>query len=265
MRIGLLGSLLVQGASKVIAVPAGRHRALLAALAIAAPNAVSAESLAAAIWDGRPPRAWRGTLRTYVGRVHDTLGADAGFRIALRPAGRVLEISPDDVDVNVFESRAKAGMAAAQFGDWPTAAAQLSAAEGLWRGEPFSDIPSQTLRDRHAPYLTETLRTVQETRVEAEVRLSRLSADLALPRVRRLATRHPDSERLAMLHMLALHRAGRRAEALIAYSAVRAYLVEAHGVTPGPELAALRHRIDGNDPGLRAEPFLAPLWVPPAG
>ena len=78
-----------------------------------------------------------------------------------------------------------------------------------------------------------------------------------------MAGRHPDSERLALLHMLALHRAGRRAEALAAYSAVWAYLVEAHGVTPGPELALMRQRIDGNDPQLRAEPFLGPLWGPP--
>jgi DNA-binding SARP family transcriptional activator len=265
MRIGLLGSLLVQGAGNVIPVPAGRHRALLAAFAIQAPNAVSAESLAAAIWDGRPPRQWQGTLRTCVGRVHDLLGTDAGFRIALRPAGRVLEISPDDVDVNVFEAQAKAGMAVAQFGDWPTAAAQLSTAEGLWRGEPFSDIPSQTLRDRHAPYLTETLRTVQETRVEAEVRLTRLSADLALPRVRRLASQHPDSERLAMLLMLALYRAGRRSEALSADRTTWAYLDEEHGVTPSPELAAMRQRIDTTDPALLAEPLLGPLWTPPAG
>jgi DNA-binding SARP family transcriptional activator len=137
MRIGLLGSLQVVGDSGVIAVTAARHRALLAALAIQAPNAVSAESLAAAIWDGHPPPGWKGALRTYVGRVHDILGADAGFQIVRRPAGRVLDISPDAVDVNAFEAQAKAGVAAAQFGDWRAAAEQLSGAEGLWRGEPM--------------------------------------------------------------------------------------------------------------------------------
>jgi DNA-binding SARP family transcriptional activator len=64
MRIGLLGSLLVLGDNGAIAVPAARHRALLAALAVQAPNAVPAESLAAAIWDGHPPREWKGALRT---------------------------------------------------------------------------------------------------------------------------------------------------------------------------------------------------------
>jgi DNA-binding SARP family transcriptional activator len=264
MRIGLLGSLLVLGDSGVIPMPAARHRALLAALAVQAPNAVPAESLAATIWDGHLPREWKGALRTYVGRVQDILGADAGFRITRRPAGRVLDISPDEVDVNAFEAQAKSGVAAAQFGDWPAAAAQLSGAEALWRGQPFTDVPSQALRDRHSPYLTETLRTVQETRIEAEVRLSRLGADLALPRLRRLAGQHPDSERLAMLLMLALYRASRRSEALNAYRTTWAYLDEEHGVTPGPELAAMRQRIDRTDPALLAEPLLGPLWVPPA-
>ena len=241
--------------------PAARHRALLAALAVQAPNAVSAESLASTIWDGHPPREWKGALRTYIGRVHDILGADAGFRIARRPAGRLLDISPDEVDVNVFEAQAKAGMAAAQFGDWQTATAILSSAEGLWRGEPFTDIPSQVLRDRHSPYLTETLRTVQETRVEAEVRLSRLGADMALPRPRRLASQHPDSERLAMLLMLALYRAGRRSEALNTYRTTWAYLDEEHGVTPSAELAAMRQRIDADDPALLADPLLGSLWT----
>jgi hypothetical protein len=60
-----------------------------------------------------------------------------------------------------------------QSGDCPaTRATLLSGAQSLWRGDPFTDIPSQVLRDRHAPYLTETLRTVQQTRIEAEVRLS---------------------------------------------------------------------------------------------
>jgi DNA-binding SARP family transcriptional activator len=265
MRIGLLGSLQVVGDSGVIAVTAARHRALLAALAIQAPNAVPAESLAVVLWDGHPPPGWKGALRTYAGRLHDILGAGAGFQIARRPAGRVLNISPDEVDVNAFEAQAKAGVAAAQFGDWRAAAEQLSGAEGLWRGEPFADVPSQVLRDRHAPYLSEALRTVQETRVEAEVRLSRLGADLALPRVRRLASQHPDSERLAMLLMLALYRAGRRSEALNAYRTTWAYLDEEHGVTPSPELAAMRQRIDHTDPALLAEPLLGPLWVPPAG
>jgi DNA-binding SARP family transcriptional activator len=264
MRIGLLGSLLVLGDNGAIAVPAARHRALLAALAVQAPNAVPPESLAAAIWDGRPPREWKGALRTYIGRVHDILGADAGFQIARRPAGRVLDISPEEVDVNAFEAQAKAGVAAAQFGDWRTATALLSGAEALWRGDPFTDVPSQVLRDRHAPYLTETLRTARETRIEAEVRLSRLGADLALPRLRRLASQHPDSERLAILLMLALYRAGRRSEALNAYRATWAYLDEEHGVIPSPELAAMRQRIDDTDPALLAEPLLGPLWVPPA-
>jgi DNA-binding SARP family transcriptional activator len=66
-----------------------------------------------------------------------------------------------------------------------------------------------------------------------------------------------------MLLMLALYRAGRRSEALNRYRTTWAYQDEEHGVTPSPELAAMRQRIDDTDPALLAEPLLGPLWVPP--
>jgi DNA-binding SARP family transcriptional activator len=50
--------------------------------------------------------------------------------------------------------------------------------------------------------------------------------------------------------MLALYRSGRQAEALAAYRAARASLVEEIGVEPGPELARLHQAILAHDPAL---------------
>ena len=50
--------------------------------------------------------------------------------------------------------------------------------------------------------------------------------------------------------MLALYRAGRQAEALEAYRAARAALVEQIGIEPGPELRRLQESILRQDPAL---------------
>ena len=59
MWFGVLGPLLVSDADSIIAVPAGRQRALLAALLVRAGTVVSADALAEVMWDGAPPPARR--------------------------------------------------------------------------------------------------------------------------------------------------------------------------------------------------------------
>src|SRR5262249_57953553 len=98
----------------------------------------------------------------------------------------------------------------------------------------------------------EGLLTALEDQSEAGVALvenSMLAGELG-----ELVARHPLRERLRAMHMLALYRAGRQAEAVNSYGELRGRLADDLGLDPGPGLAALYQAILEQAPGLRGIP-----------
>ena len=98
---------------------------------------------------------------------------------------------------------------------------------------------------------------------------SRAGADLGLGRhgelageLEALCREHPLRERLWELLILALYRSGRQAEALRAYTEIRARLAGELGIDPGPALRELQARILAQDPSLG--PASAPAGPAPA-
>src|SRR5258708_5727017 len=102
-------------------------------------------------------------------------------------------------------------------------------------------------------------RPVARDRLIEELRLGavedRIEADLAghrhvelLPELRELVTNHPERERLTGQLMLALHRSGRTAEALVVHDELSRTLERRLGVDPGDELVALERAIRRDDP-----------------
>jgi predicted ATPase len=84
-----------------------------------------------------------------------------------------------------------------------------------------------------------------------------------LPELRELVATHPERERLTGQLMLALHRSGRTAEALVVHDELCRTLERRLGVDPGDELVALERAIRRDDPTLGAP---TPLFLPaPAG
>jgi DNA-binding SARP family transcriptional activator len=250
MWIGLLGPLRIMNGEALVRVTAAKQRSLLAALAVRAGDVVSVDSLAEAIWDSVPPASWQITLRNYIKRLRNTLGADAGSRLLTDPPGYVLQANRSEIDLLAFEELARAGLAAASAGSWLQASVKLSAAATLWRGTPFADVPSRNIRDEHVPYLEELRLAALEARIDAEIRLSQFAAADAIPELRRLAARYPARERLRGLLMLALYRTGRQADALAVFREARKFSVDELGVEPGYDIKDLHQRILAADPGL---------------
>ena len=62
------------------------------------------------------------------------------------------------------------------------------------------------------------------------------------------------AKRCGMVLIAAQYRAGRQADALRSYDAVRSILIETLGVEPSPELQELHRRVLNHDPTLRAAP-----------
>ncbi len=130
-------------------------------------------------------------------------------------------------------------------------AARLREALALWRGEPFEDVESDSLRRDEAGRLAEMRADALERRIEADLRLGRhreLIGELTA-----LTAAQPLRETFRAQLMLALYRAGRRADALEVYQDVRHTLVNELGVEPGSRLRRLERGILVADASLGLE------------
>jgi DNA-binding SARP family transcriptional activator/Tfp pilus assembly protein PilF len=262
MWFGVLGSLLVRDGDAVIAVSAGRQKVLLAALLVRAGAVVPADELAEVMWDGAPPDGAVTTLRSYVMRLRRALGPSAGARVVTRYPGYAVQAGDEEVDLLRFRRLCQEGGAAVRAGESARAWEVLGEAQGLWRGEPLADIPSDLLRREHVPGLAELRLQAVEWRVDAGLQLGRHGELVA--ELQSLAVRYPLRERLLGQLMLALVRCGRQAEALEAYRRAREVLAGELGAEPGAELRELYQRILTADPALAVPELPAPALDRPA-
>ncbi|MFF8829192.1 BTAD domain-containing putative transcriptional regulator [Streptomyces sp. NPDC015131] len=232
MRISLLGPTRVHRADGS-AVPVGgaRLRALLTVLALRAGRTVPAGALIGEVWGDAPPADAPGALQALVARLRRALGpaavvsSDGGYRLA---AG------PDDIDLHRFERLVARGARAREEGDPAGALTALDEALALWRGAPLADLP-----DRTAEAARWEARRREARRVRPAALLDLGRPGEALPELAALCGEHPLDEPLQALRVRALRAAGRPAEALAAYEAVRRDLAARLGTDPGPELRAL--------------------------
>ncbi|MFI9274499.1 BTAD domain-containing putative transcriptional regulator [Kitasatospora sp. NPDC052896] len=220
---------------------APRQRVVLALLLVNATRVVSIDRIAAAVWDGGSPPSAAATVRTYVMRLRQVLGAEAGGRIRTQAPGYLIELAEDETDLGRFIAhRGRAG-AHVRAGELERASAEYAAALALWRGDPLVDIPSRTLRDVEGRYLHELRLRTLESRLDADLALGR-HAEI-LPELWREVRESPLREALVSRLMLALFRAGRQSEALAQFQSTRAALIEQLGTEPGSELREMQRRI----------------------
>ncbi|WP_075017343.1 AfsR/SARP family transcriptional regulator [Actinacidiphila rubida] len=232
MRYAILGTTQALRADGTASAPAGgRLRALLTALALRPGRVVGADTLIDEVWDGDPPAGASGALQALVGRLRRTLGHDAVRSV---DGGYLLDAARDDVDLYRFERLAEEGARALADGDAVKAAGLLGDALALWRGPALADLPDRAT----AAVRVEALRVdALRQRLTAELALGR--ADRILPELAQLAAAHPLDEPLRALHIRALRAAGRTADALTAYEAVRRDLADQLGTDPSVELRRL--------------------------
>ena len=267
MRFALLGPLVVAGeAGDVIPVQGARLRALLAGLLLQANTPVAAEVLADGVWDGKPPAAAARTLTSHVGRLRRLLGPQAD-RVEARANGYLIRVEQAELDILEFESLCRTASAALRHGAWKEAAHDAAGALGLWRGQPLTDVPSQTLRDNVMPRLEHLRIQAAQDHAEAGLHLGRHESLLA--ELSEMVAAYPLHERLRGQLMLALYRCGRQAEALAAYQDTRTVLVEELGTEPGQHLQHLHEQILAGDtdlstpePAADPAPTGAPTVVP---
>ena len=233
VELRILGPLEVVDGEGVVAVPGGKPRALLAALALSVGEVVASDRLIDELWPHDPPATAANALQVHVSQLRKALGANVVRR---RPPGYELVLPRESVDLVRFERLVEDARAA----EPALAARLLREALALWRGDPEIE------RAR----LDELRLTAIEDRIEADLALGR-HAEL-IGELEGLVRDQPLRERPRGQLMLALYRAGRQAGALEFYRATREVLVDELGIEPGPALQKLEQAILVQDPALAA-------------
>jgi len=255
-RVAVLGPVAVRTPRGDLVEPTGqRAKALLVALALASPRAVSVERLTDEIWGDDPPRGARAALQTLVSRIRSTLGDDliesqpSGYRLATggpdgirghtadldAPPHRGPSAAGTDLDqAERLLDEARAGRAA---GDPARVLAATKSAVDLWRGDPGADLENPDLaaglRERAGRILdaVETLR--------AAAALESGHAGDAEQLARALCRRSPFDDSAHLLLMRALDALGRSTEAVSVYAEFRERVQDAFGTSPDVELQQL--------------------------
>jgi DNA-binding SARP family transcriptional activator len=249
----------VLGLLQVNAVPvtARRQQVVLAMLLLNANRVVPLDGLVDALWGSNPPATARAQVQTSISALRRLLvTAGVGERIRVRGLGYTIELAPAELDLHVFEDLVGRGRAesAAQRPDCAREA--FRSALELWRGEPLTGVDSTVLRANQVRIAERRVAAFEEC-FDTELRLG-LHREI-VGEISRLVAEFPLRERFVGQLMTALHRCGRRVEALSAYRDVRQTLVDELGLEPGADLQRLHQDILN---GQVAKPVAASVSVP---
>ncbi|WP_086819365.1 BTAD domain-containing putative transcriptional regulator [Allokutzneria sp. NRRL B-24872] len=201
MEFRVLGELEVRGARGRVPVNGKRQRALLAVLLLRCGQVVGVDELAELAWPDRPRESARKQVKIAVSALRKAFG-DPGVIITRSP-GYLIDASGHRLDLRWCEALVRAGRAAT---DPEEKARYLREALEEFRGPvlPGIDLDTTAVEELRAE--------ITEEYAELELELGR-GGDL-VAELTRLSDRYPLRERLRGLLVTALHRCGRRAEAL---------------------------------------------------
>jgi DNA-binding SARP family transcriptional activator/ABC-type transport system substrate-binding protein len=249
LEFRILGPLQVLDGDEPLPLGGAKQRSTLAMLLLNRNQVVSRDRLIDGVWGASPPPSAGPTLETYVSRLRRVLPDDGhGERVVTQAPGYRLRLEAGELDLERFETLLEQARTARAAEEPEAAGNALRHALSLFRGAPLEDLV-------HAPFAQAEIGRLEELRLGALEQ--RLEADLAVGRhgevvgeLESLAARHPFREVLWGQLMLALYRAGRQGEALLAFDRARRTLAEELGADPGPSLKKLHGQILQHDPSL---------------
>ncbi|QSY49307.1 BTAD domain-containing putative transcriptional regulator [Streptomyces griseocarneus] len=224
-------------------------------LALHAGRTVSVDRLIEAAWGEDSPATARAQVQALVSALRRALAvADPRSQaIETHNGGYALRADGVRTDLASFTGRIRQGRAVAAAGRHGEAVGLFRAALALWRGPAFGGFSSRLLEAEAAQCEEIRLAVLEECiGVELDLGLPTPNMDL-MTELRAITVAHPLRESAQRLRMIALHRAGRPAEALTAFHEARRALADELGVEPGPALRALYQQILTEDPGLAPE------------
>src|SRR5256884_136994 len=267
MEFRILGPMEVTAETGDVTPTAPKVRQVLALLLLRCNGLVQTGEFIDELWGESPPRSALSTLQTYVYKLRKILVDEArgGEEMLLtKPSGYILRASREGVDVGWFERRAEEGARFLEDSEPERAAIALAQALSVWRGPALADVSAGELLGAYATRLEESRMRALELRIEADLQLGRHHSIVG--ELKMLTATHRLHEGLHAKLMLALHRSGRRYEALNVYRQLREVLIEDLGLEPSPALNRIHRALLASDPALDAKPreTAAVPPVPPA-
>ncbi|GAB1644084.1 BTAD domain-containing putative transcriptional regulator [Krasilnikovia sp. MM14-A1259] len=236
LRILLLGPLRLVRGSQSVGLGTGRHRIVLARLALTPGRTVPVEELLGLLWKDDKPATATNVLQSHISRLRRLLGASqqAGDEspVRLMPGGYALHAGEERLDLMAF--REALAQSRSPGVDPRRGYDVLTEALALWRSEnPADDVPEL---EGH-PLVVELV----QQRAEEALRLAHFAEALrrqgeVVPLLRTLCRRHPWHESLHARLMTALAATGQQAAALEVYDSIRRRLTDELGVDPCAEL-----------------------------
>ena len=265
MEFRLLGPFDLRDGDRTHHVGGWLQRALLAHLLLAAGQPVAVDDLVERLWGGGDGAAAR--LPVHVLRLRRTLAAiRCDARVDTSPRAYRLDLGTDTVDVAEFDRQLAVAARAGEAGDALGEVEALDAALAVWRGDVLGGVGGDWPRFAEVRRLGGARSAARERRAAARLALGRPAE--AVEELHALVAEHPDRESPRYLLVLALHRLGRRAEALAAYDDAYRYLAHHLGLEPGDDLRRLQHTVLHGSADVvavdRDRPPTRPLALPPA-
>ncbi|MEU6857586.1 BTAD domain-containing putative transcriptional regulator [Glycomyces sp. NPDC046736] len=238
-----LGPLEVRVGGELGPQPSPLRMRLLAALLARAGRPLAIDELTEVLWGDAPPPTAAASIQVHVHRLRRHLG-DAGH-LAHGPAGYQITVTAGEYDAARFSALTARAGRERQDGRTQAALDTVRRALDLWRGEPFGGIVHSGLVAAAAERLTQERLAADTSAHELGLDLGR-HAELLGP-LAKASRERPYDEHLAALLMLALHRCGKRDDALAVYRAKHAQLIEDLGVEPGESLRRMHEAVRDDD------------------
>ncbi|GAA3434192.1 AfsR/SARP family transcriptional regulator [Kutzneria kofuensis] len=244
LEFTLLGPLGVQGADGPVQLTSTRLKQVCAILLVDSPRVVDVGRIVAELWPAGPPKSALSTVHTYVYLVRKQLAehvADVNKLVATVSNGYAMTVDRQAVDAFRFEQCVRDGRVLLDAGRAADASAKFDKALAMWRGSALVDVRGGPLLDAEAVRLDGLREAALELRIQADLAQERLAE--VIPELQALVRRYPLRERFHHQLVAALNRAGRRADALIAYRHTCRVLHEELGLDPSYELRRLHHLV----------------------
>jgi predicted ATPase/class 3 adenylate cyclase len=224
----------------------GREQMALAALALAAPGALTVAGLAEVLYGDDEISDPRNAVQAVISRIRKALGP-ASTHIETTPAG--YRLANTEVDVAAMEAQQNRG--------------DTAGALAYWRGPTLAGLTGSDRIDNERTRLNELQSTLREQTLR-----TRLDDDpaAAVADLEAAVSEQPLREHRWELLMLALYRSGRQADALRAFRRARQHLGDELGLAPSPALVELEALILAQDRALdHTPPRLAQSMALPTG
>ncbi|MCO8277104.1 AAA family ATPase, partial [Actinoplanes sp. TRM 88003] len=264
MFLSVLGPLraTVRGVTADLGGP--RQRAVLARLAVAAGEVVSADRLVDDLWGDTLPAKALATLQVHISHLRRALEPGRAPRtpatvLVSAPPGYALRLPPEAVDAWHFDALVRTAATAAPAEQLRL----LTEALDCWQGDAYAEMAAEPWAGPEVARLTELRLLAVESRAEAQLALGRSAVVVA--ELERHRHDNPGREAAVRLLALALYRCGRQGDALAVLRRTRDHLADELGVDPGPVLRALESAILAQAPALDPPPAAAaPVLGAPA-